>query len=104
MTELLQLTLAGVTGGALGLFFFYGLRWTVKRGVSIKQPALWFLGSLLLRMGVVLTGFYFVSGGHWERLVSCLLGFFVARRVATRGSNSPEEGQMLEARGASHAP
>jgi len=30
-----------------------------------------------------LAGFYFVSGGHWERLLLCLLGFVIARVVVT---------------------
>ena len=68
----------------LGAIFFGGLWWTVRKGVSSTQPALWFLGSLLLRMSIALAGFYFVSGGHWERLLACLLGFVMARLVVTR--------------------
>jgi hypothetical protein len=34
-------------------------------------------------MSVALTGFYFVAGGQWERLLACLLGFFIARMVVT---------------------
>ena len=36
----------------LGAFFFGGLWWTVQKGVTSETPALWFLGSLLLRTGV----------------------------------------------------
>ena len=32
-----------------------------SQGVSSQRPALWFLGSLLLRMSIALAGFYFVS-------------------------------------------
>ena len=71
--------LALVAGVLLGAVFFGGLWWTVRKGVSSKRPALWFFGSLLLRMSIALAGFYFVSGGHWERLLVCLLGFVVAR-------------------------
>lgn len=104
MTELLQLALACAAGGVLGLFFFGGLRWTVKRGVSMKQPAFWFLGSLLLRMGLALAGFHFVAGGHWDRMVSCLLGFVVARAVVARWPIAFAERHPLTAKGASHAP
>lgn len=104
MTEPLQLTLACVAGGVLGSFFFGGLRWTVKNGVSTKRPALWFLSSLLLRMGVALAGFYFVAGGHWERLATCLLGFVVARTVVTRWPIAFAERPTLTAKGANHAP
>ena len=53
--------------GLLGAFFFGGLWWTVRRAISSDQPALWFFGSLLLRMGITLVGFYFVGQEHWER-------------------------------------
>jgi F1F0 ATPase subunit 2 len=82
--ETLTLVLAWLAGGMLGAIFFGGLWWTMCRGVSSTRPALWFVGSLLLRTGIVLAGFYAVSGSHWRRLVACLLGFVVARIVATR--------------------
>ena len=40
----------GWRGGLLGTMFFGGLWWTVRTGVSSQRPALWFLGSLVLRM------------------------------------------------------
>ena len=84
MNETLKLVLAGGAGVMLGAVFFGGLWWTVRKGVASKQPALWFLGSLLLRMGIALAGFYFVSGGHWERLATSLAGFVAARLVIAR--------------------
>ena len=66
MNESLSLVLAWVIGILLGAIFFGGLWWTVRKGVSSKIPALWFMGSLLLRTAIVLTGFYFVAGGHWN--------------------------------------
>jgi len=80
-------TLAGIwallAGAGLGAVFFGGLWWTVRKGVSSEQPALWFLGSLLVRTGITMGGFYLVGRGHWERLALCLLSFFVARLLAT---------------------
>ena len=101
MNEILLLTLALSAGVVLGAVFFGGLLWTVRKGVASTQPALWFLGSMLLRMAIALAGFYFVSGGHWERLLSCLAGFVLARVVVTRWSRSAE---ALTAREASYAP
>lgn len=83
MNETLILLLALVAGWGLGAIFFGGLWWTVSRGVSSPYPARWFLGSLLLRMSIVLTGFYFVAGAQWQRLLLCLLGFLMARLVVT---------------------
>jgi F1F0 ATPase subunit 2 len=83
MNETLPLLLSCVGGGVLGVIFFGGLWWTVRQGMSSERPGLWFFGSMLLRMSIALSGFYFVSGGHWERLLVCLLGFVVARLVVT---------------------
>ena len=58
MNEPLGLASALVAGVLLGAFFFGGLWWTVRKGLSSNRAALWFLGSLLLRMSVTLTGFY----------------------------------------------
>ena len=42
MNESLTLALAWVAGVLLGAIFFGGLWWTVRKGVSSQQPALWF--------------------------------------------------------------
>ena len=104
MNETLTLALAWVTGGVLGTIFFGGLWWTVRKGVSSKQPALWFFGSLLLRMSIALAGFYFVSGGHWDRLLACLLGFVIARFIVTRLTGPPVEHLNSPAKEVGHAP
>jgi F1F0 ATPase subunit 2 len=104
MSDTLTLALAWVAGGVLGAMFFGGLWWTVRTGVSSKQPALWFFGSLLLRMSIALAGFYFVSGGHGERLLLCLLGFVMARVVVTSLTRPSGENQTRPAQEASHAP
>jgi len=84
MNNFLSLAAPLATGMLLGAIFYGGLWWTARKGVSSQQPALWFFGSLLLRMSVALAGFYLVSGGHWQRLVLCLIGFVIARLVIAR--------------------
>ena len=84
MSEIPMLGFALLAGILLGAIFFGGLWWTVLKGVSAKQPGLWFLSSLLARTALVVTGFYFVSGGSWQRLLACLLGFIAARLAITR--------------------
>ena len=103
MNETLSLVLALVTGVLLGAMFFGGLWWTVQKGLSSKRSALWFLGSLLLRMSIALAGFYFVSGGHWKRLLACLLGFVMARLIVIRLTRETEKPAYL-AQEAGHAP
>ena len=104
MNETLMQLLAWMAGSVLGVIFFGGLWWTVRQGVASQRPLLWFLGSLLLRVGITLAGFYFVSNGHWQRLLLCLLGFVMARLIVTRLTRSSEENQLRPAQEASHAP
>jgi F1F0 ATPase subunit 2 len=70
-------------GGVLGIIFFGGLWWTVSRGLTSSSPALWFFGSLMVRMGLTVIGFILITGGQWQRGLACLLGFFAARIAVT---------------------
>ena len=89
VNETMTLFLAGCAGLFLGAIFFGGLWWTVRKGVTAKQPALWFLGSMIARMSIVLAGFYFVGGGSWQRLLICLVGFIGARLIVVRLTRPP---------------
>ena len=99
MNETLQIIAAAMLGGVLGGFFFGGLWWTVHRGVLSSSPAFWFLGSLLLRMGTILAGFYFIGHENWKRLVACLVGFILARLFVVYLTRP----RLARAREASHA-
>jgi F1F0 ATPase subunit 2 len=104
MNETLTLVPALVMGVLLGAVFFGGLWWTVRKGVSSKQPALWFFSSLLLRVSIALAGFYSVSGGHWERLLVCLFGFVMARLIVTQLTGPSVERRNSPGKEAAHAP
>jgi F1F0 ATPase subunit 2 len=104
MNEVMNLTPPLAAGILLGAIFFGGLWWTVRIGVSSKRPAIWFFGSLLLRMSVALVGFYLVARGRWERLLACILGFIIARLVVTWLTKTSVRRQSQPAPRASHAP
>jgi F1F0 ATPase subunit 2 len=104
MNETLTLVLSWAAGALFGTIVFGGLWWTVRKGLSAKQPALWFFGSLVLRLCIALTGFYCVSGGHWERLLLCLLGFVMVRPVVMRLTRASGESLAHPAPEASRAP
>jgi len=84
MSPVFALLLALLAGALLGVFFFVGLWWTVRKLESSKHVALLFLTSMLLRTSVVILGFYFILGDNWQHLISGLLGFIIARIIVTR--------------------
>jgi F1F0 ATPase subunit 2 len=104
MIDWLGLFLALAAGLVLGAMFFGGLWWTVRRAVSSASPALWFSGSLMLRLGLALAGFYLVGAHHWERLLLCLFGFVAARLAVTWLAMPAGSTPKPTTQGASHAP
>jgi len=75
-------------GVGLGIMFYYGLWWTVEKVTTSKTPARWLIGSVIVRMGITLFGFYFVITfdftGQLIRLLLCLIGFFCTRFIITK--------------------
>ena len=93
MSETSAWLAALLVGVLTGVTFFGGLWWTVRECISSESVAAWFLGSLLVRVGTTLAGFYLVSRNDWRRLLACLLGFSTAWLVVMRfaaGSNTEE--------------
>lgn len=103
MNETFYLIVALLAGVFLGAIFFGGLWWTVQKLVSSKRAVLWFVGSLLLRTGITLIGFYFIALGHFDRLLVCVLGFIIARHIVIRLTKSTEKPTYLGPE-AGHAP
>jgi F1F0 ATPase subunit 2 len=84
MTDLLYLLGSFGAGMALGFLFFRALKTTVDLFPSVRRPELLALGSFVVRTGGLLVGFYLVMGGHWERLIACLFGFIVMRKLVVQ--------------------
>lgn len=91
---------AALAGGAvLGGIYFGGLWLTVRRlaGGQSRAAALLLL-SFGLRSAIVLLGFYaIVDGGHWDRLLTALIGFIAVRVVLVRRLK-PVQGMVSPAR------
>lgn len=103
MIDPLDFGLAMMEGAMLGAIFFGGLWWTVRKAVTSSHPALWFFGSMVLRMSIALSGFYFILGNRWLDLLAGLLGFIAARLVVVRLSREIAlAGEMGQ--GVGHAP
>jgi F1F0 ATPase subunit 2 len=98
---------AWATGAVVGAIFFGGLWLTVSRLLRTGRPALWVLGSFVLRCGVALLGFYLVADDGWQSLLACLLGFVMSRQLLTRLTRSDGDAEapaMPDAKGSRHAP
>ncbi len=76
--------LALLAGIGVGTVFYGGLWWTVRKGITSRQPAVLFLGSFLARMAAVVPVLFLISQGRLERLALGLLGFFAARTAIVR--------------------
>jgi F1F0 ATPase subunit 2 len=101
MYDMVILLPALMGGVALGILFFGGLWWTVQRGVHSERPALWFFTSFLLRTTLAMAGLYYISAGHWPRLLVCLLGCMIGRLIVMRLSRLQKPDNA--AQGAGHA-
>jgi F1F0 ATPase subunit 2 len=85
MNEPFFLFAAAFTGGAiLGLFFFWGLQWTLQRYLTSPYAGILFAVSMLLRIGLTVAGFYLIGQGDWQRFLFCLIGFVFARTAILR--------------------
>jgi F1F0 ATPase subunit 2 len=99
MSETSILIMALLAGVMLGMIFYGGLWWTVRRGVSSKFSNVWLLGSFPFRAIIAVGGFYLVSRGDWRSLLVCLLGFLIARICVTRLLRAPHERKSRCVRG-----
>jgi F1F0 ATPase subunit 2 len=84
MSETTGILSAALTGTLLGVFFFGGLWWTVRRALSSRLAALWFSASFLARTAVTLIGFYFAAQDDWRRMAGCVAGFLSGRLLVIR--------------------
>ena len=84
MSEIGPIIEALAIGTFLGAVFFGGLWWTVHRGLTAANPALWFGVSALARMAITLSGLYYVARAGWPSLLACLCGLLIARVATTR--------------------
>ena len=102
MNEIVYMILAFIVGLVLGIIFFGGLWFTVRKLVTSKIPALWFLASFFLRVSITLIGFYYISSGSWQRLLVCVAGFITARYSVVYFTKSNNKKQVLLNKEVSH--
>jgi F1F0 ATPase subunit 2 len=78
--------IAGIpAGAALGLLYFGGLWWTLKRLPAARRPAALALGSYAGRLAACLFVFVLLARvGGWPAVAAVLIAFLLARMVLVR--------------------
>jgi F1F0 ATPase subunit 2 len=84
MMDIVPLAMAMLAGIVIGGFYFGSLWLVVRRVRAMRYPAAWLLVSFVARTVIAAAGFYFVMGGRWERIATCMLGFLLARTILVR--------------------
>lgn len=83
--------LAFVGGIFLGIFFFGGLYFTIEKMQKIKHPALFMVLSLLIRMAILLLGFYLLMNSQYQNLLAALVGVLISRFILIRKLGNTKE-------------
>ncbi len=81
MMDALHLLASLSAGTVLGILYFRGLWQTVVRLPDLRRPAWFVTWSFVARVGIVMTGFFFIMQGHLDRLAAALAGFLIARQI-----------------------
>ncbi|MBN1382279.1 MAG: ATP synthase subunit I [Deltaproteobacteria bacterium] len=66
------------------MVYFWGLWVTLRKLSESLRPARLIIVSYIIRLGVILAGFYLVMGCHWERLAAAMIGFIMMREILLR--------------------
>lgn len=90
MNEAIVFIISFISGLLLGWVFFAGLWITLKDIGHARHPVLRIFGSLLLRMGLVLAGFYaLIQWAGWPHLLVATLGFTLLRLALAQRLRQP---------------
>ena len=83
-------------GIGMGFFYFGGLWLTVRRIHNARGRALLIIGSFIVRNTVCAIILWFLArGGHWQRVLICLLGFIITRTLLVRRLRPHQEAANL---------
>lgn len=86
-----------IGGSLLSLIYFFGLWYTVQKipQMSKYYYPLLFL-SFLARVGITLSGFYFILKLGWTSAVLAFLGFIVTRQIVVHKIGTPPHVQTRD--------
>lgn len=92
--NLWPLVLVFTAGSLLGIFFFGGLQWTLKKYLTSAHGWFFITASMIVRLVVTVIGFYYLGQGQWQRILICLSGFLVTRSVFIHWTRPKKQGSL----------
>jgi F1F0 ATPase subunit 2 len=90
--SILELALALAVGAGLGLWFFAGLLWTLRRLPNARHPVVLVIFSFVIRTTGVVAGLIWLAGRHWLLPLAALAGFVAVRQWLLRTWGKPRLG------------
>lgn len=78
-----KIACALAAGISLGLVYFGGLWWTVKRMATSRRPHVLFLLSFFVRLVIAVPVLILVLQFHWSLAVVAVAGMIITRSVLT---------------------
>lgn len=78
------LTLMALIGAVLGAVYLAALWINVQQITRGRRPGALLAIGAAARITFLLGAFYLITGGNWQRLVACLVGFLLMRLIVTR--------------------
>jgi F1F0 ATPase subunit 2 len=70
---------AALAGILFGIIYFGGLWLTIQKMSQVNRPVILLIASFIVRLGLVLIGFYLIANGRIEMLAVSLITFFITR-------------------------
>ncbi len=91
-----ELALALAVGVGLGVWFFGGLLWTVRRLATARHPVRLMLASFAVRAAGVAAGLTWLARRHWLLAAVALAGLVVVRMWMLRTCARPPVKSLAE--------
>lgn len=93
-TNVLEIALPAAAGFGIGLFYFFGLRLTLRIVQTSRRPVTVLLASFFSRTIIAAGLFALVGGDSLRRFGLALLGFIVARMIVVAVGAGTRENPM----------
>lgn len=78
-----------LVGLVLGVIYFGGLYYSTKKFNTVKSPALFMVISFIIRMGILVLGFYYLTKTDYKNVLLGLVGVILVRYIMIFKAKEP---------------